>query len=301
MISGAEGGRIERALQSVADRAGEVIVVLNEDVRDGTDGLCEARGAKVYREPWKGFVAQKNSAAAKASCPWILSLDADEEVPPALWAEIAAMLEDSDKNRPYAAFDFPRCSYYCGRWIRHGDWYPDRVLRLWRKGSAAWTGIEIHERLEVKGAIGHLRSDLLHYSNTSINGQLDKIGRYADPFVRHCLETGRPCWVAGPDHPPCVEVPPRLCFPAGLPGRLARLLHRLAGSVLHGDPLRQGARGPPQVRPMSPAPSLALVVNTFNQPDYLLRLLNALWPANATAARSRAGRRRLGRPDPRRL
>jgi glycosyltransferase involved in cell wall biosynthesis len=191
LISGAEAGRIRRALQSVAERASEVIVVLNEDVRDGTDALCAARGAKVYREPWKGFVGQKNSAADKASGPWILSLDADEEVPPALWDEIAAAIADPARNGPYAAFDFPRCSFYCDRWIRHGDWYPDRVLRLWRKGSAAWTGIEIHERLEVKGAIGHLRSDLLHYSNQSINWQLDKIGRYADPFVRHCLATGR--------------------------------------------------------------------------------------------------------------
>jgi glycosyltransferase involved in cell wall biosynthesis len=191
MISGAEAGRIGRALQSVADRAGELIVVLNEEVRDGTDALCEAQGAKVYREPWRGFVAQKNSAADKASCPWILSLDADEEVPPGLWAEIAAVLDDPGRNRPYAAFDFPRCSFYCGRWIRHGDWYPDRVVRLWRRGSGVWRGIEIHERLEVKGTVGHLRSDLRHYSNPSINWQLQKISRYADPFVRHCLETGR--------------------------------------------------------------------------------------------------------------
>ena len=191
MISGAEAGRIGRALQSVVERASEVIVVLNEDVRDGTDKLCEAQGAKVYREPWKGFVGQRNSAADKASNPWILTLDADEEIPAALWAEIASVLDDPDRNRAYAAFDLPRCSYYCGRWIRHGDWYPDRVIRLWRRGCAAWAGIGIHERLEVTGAIGHLRCDLLHYSNQNINGQLDKIGRYADPFVRHCLETGR--------------------------------------------------------------------------------------------------------------
>ena len=191
LISGAEVGRIGRALQSVADRAGEVIVVLNEDVHDGTEALCLAQGAKVYREPWKGYVAQKNSAAEKAACPWILSLDSDEEVPPALWAEIASMLGDPARNSAYAAFDFPRYSSYCGRWIRHGDWYPDRVLRFWRRGSAAWTGIEIHERLEVKGAIGHLRSDLLHYSTESINRHLDKVGHYSDLFVRQCLETGR--------------------------------------------------------------------------------------------------------------
>jgi glycosyltransferase involved in cell wall biosynthesis len=191
LISGAEAGRIGRALRSVADRASEIVVVLNEEVTDGTDALCARHGARVYREPWKGFVAQKNSAADKTSCPWILSLDADEEVPAILWDEIAATISDTARNSAYAAFDFPRCSFYCGRWIRHGDWYPDRVLRLWRKGAATWTGIEIHERLEVKGAIGHLRSDLRHYSNQSINGQLDKIGRYADPFVRHCVKTGR--------------------------------------------------------------------------------------------------------------
>jgi glycosyltransferase involved in cell wall biosynthesis len=191
IIAGAEAGRIGRVLQSVSGRAEEVIVVLNEGVNDGTEALCAAQGAKIYREPWKGFVGQKNSVAEKASCPWILSLDADEEVSPALWREIATVLDDTNENQPCAAFDFPRCSFYCGRWIRHGDWYPDRVVRLWRKGSAAWTGIGIHERLEVKGTVGHLRSDLLHYSNPSINWQLDKICRYADPFVRHCLEAGR--------------------------------------------------------------------------------------------------------------
>lgn len=196
MIAGAEAGRIGRALASVSGWAGEILVVLNQEVSDGTDALCEQQGAIVFREPWKGYVAQKNSAAQKASGPWILSLDADEEVSPALRNEIAFTLGSQEASRPYAAFEFPRCSYYCGRWIRHGDWYPDRVVRLWRKGSTTWVGIEIHERPEVKGAIGRLRSDLLHYSNQNINWQLEKIGRYADPFVRHYLAAGRrPGWL----------------------------------------------------------------------------------------------------------
>ena len=191
MISGSEAGRIGRALQSVADWTGEVIVLLNEDVRDGTDALCEARGAKVFREPWKGYVAQKNSAAEKASYPWILSLDADEEVPLALWAEIAAMLDDPGKSRPYAAFDFPRCSYYCGRWIRHGDWYPDRCIRLWKKGLARWLGNEIHEKLQVDGCIGRLHHDLLHYTAETINYQIAKTVRYADAFAQHRLDQAK--------------------------------------------------------------------------------------------------------------
>jgi glycosyltransferase involved in cell wall biosynthesis len=190
-ISGAEARRIGRALASITGWASEIIVVLNEEVTDGTEALCQAQGAKVFREPWKGYVAQKNSAAAKATQPWILSLDADEEVPPALWAEIAATIGNPEKSPAQAGFSFPRCSYYCGRWIRHGDWYPDRVLRLWRNGSGHWTGLEIHERLEVQGSVGRLSADLLHYSNENIDWQLKKIGTYSDPFVRQCLAAGR--------------------------------------------------------------------------------------------------------------
>jgi len=204
MISGAEAHRIGRALESVSGWTSELVVVLNDNVQDGTEALVQRRGGKVFREPWKGFRDQKNSAVEKASCQWILALDTDEEISPALRAEIAARLQNQELSQPYAAFEFPRCSYYCGRWIRHGDWYPDRVVRLWRKGSASYAGLEIHERLEVNGRIGRLEADLLHFSNESINWQLEKIGRYSDLFVRQCLDAGRktgwsdlifrPCW-----------------------------------------------------------------------------------------------------------
>ena len=191
MISGAEVHRIGRALASLAQWPSEVVVVLNQEVTDGTEELCLKHGAKVFREPWKGYVAQKNSVAQKASFPWILALDADEAIPSELWNEISATVQDPDAGNRYAAFEFPRCSYYCGRWIRHGDWYPDRVVRLWRKGAAAYVGQGIHERLQVNGGIGRLKADLLHFSNENINWQLDKIGRYADPFVRQSLAAGR--------------------------------------------------------------------------------------------------------------
>ena len=191
MIAGNEAHRIRRALDSISGWASEIIVVINDDVGDGTDRIAASSGAKVFREPWKGYVAQKNSAAQKAAAAWIFALDADEEVTPALREEIAAMLRNPESGRFYAAFEFPRCSYYCGRWIRHGDWYPDRVTRLWRKGAATYVGHEIHERLDVRGKIGRLHSDLLHFSNESINWQLEKIGRYSDLFVRHCLAMDR--------------------------------------------------------------------------------------------------------------
>ena len=188
MISGAEAHRIGRALESVAHWAGEILVVLNQEVADGTEEVALRHGAKVFREPWKGFVGQKQSATEKATQPWLLNLDADEVVPPALAQEIASVI--LAPGAPYAAYEFPRCTFYCGRWIRHGDWYPDRVLRLWRRGAARWTGQDPHAHLEVSGTVGRLRSDLLHQSNESIARQIAKITPYQTQFVQARLARG---------------------------------------------------------------------------------------------------------------
>ena len=110
--------------------------------RDGTDKLAESFGAKVFREPWKGHIGQKNSAAQKASQEWILGLDADEVVSPELRAEIQHNFAAPEKLRDFAALSFPRCTFYCGRWIRHGDWYPDRQTACGGaalRSGAAWT------------------------------------------------------------------------------------------------------------------------------------------------------------------
>jgi len=181
LIAGDEAQRVRRALDSVAGWGGEIVVVLNEAVSDGTDKIAESFGAKVFREPWKGHVAQKNSAADKAAEPWILGLDADEEVSSALRDEIRrAMAEPGD----HAAFCFPRCTNFCGRWIRHGDWYPDRQTRLWRKGRAHWGGVDPHDKLIVQGRVGRLRSDLLHYNAETIDRQIAKISSYSEDFAR---------------------------------------------------------------------------------------------------------------------
>jgi glycosyltransferase involved in cell wall biosynthesis len=188
MISGAEAPRIGRALDSVVPLAAEIVVVLNEQVKDGTEEIALERGAKVIREPWRGFIAQKNSSADKCSQPWLLNLDADEIVSSELANEIAIVVKAP--SPPHAAYEFPRCTFYSGRWIRHGDWYPDRVLRLWRRGAARWAGEDPHARLNVTGSIGRLRSDLLHYSNESIAHQIAKIAPYHVDFVRRRVDDG---------------------------------------------------------------------------------------------------------------
>jgi glycosyltransferase involved in cell wall biosynthesis len=190
MISGAEVQRIDRALQSVSGWAGELVVVLNQDVNDGTEEIARRHGAVVFRETWKGHIAQKNSAASKASQEWILGLDADEEVSPALHEEIRKTLADPVQTGAFAAFSFPRLSWYCGRWIRHGDWYPDRKVRLWRRGRAHWGGMDPHDKIEVEGRVGKLKAELRHYSNESIAGHLSKIAPYQATFVRAQASNG---------------------------------------------------------------------------------------------------------------
>ena len=191
MVSGAEAHRIARALESVSGWVGEIVVVLNQEVQDGTDQVVARFGGTVIREPWKGFIGQKNSVAAKASQPWLLNLDADEAVSPPLRAAIESLFRDPTRLDRHVAFEFPRCTRYLGRWIRHGDWYPDRVQRLWRRGAGHWAGVDPHARLEVKGTLGRLRGDLLHYSMETFDHQITKTIAYADDFVRHTNAGGR--------------------------------------------------------------------------------------------------------------
>ena len=191
MVSSAEAHRIGKALESVVDWVHEIVVVLDDRTDDGTEQVIARHGGKVFREAWKGFIGQKNSAAEKCSQPWLLNLDADEVVSDPLREELRALFSNPDKLNAHAAYKFPRCTFYCGRWIRHGDWYPDRVLRLWRKAGARWAGVEPHAKLEVHGSIGRLRSDLLHASNESIARHVAKIIPYQEGFVRARLERGQ--------------------------------------------------------------------------------------------------------------
>jgi glycosyltransferase involved in cell wall biosynthesis len=184
IIAGNEVHRIRRALESIRGWTSETVVVVNDDVADGTDKLAAELGAAVFREKWKGHIAQKNSAAQKTSREWILGLDADEVVSPELRMEILSWFARPDKLQAVAALSFPRCTFYCGRWIRHGDWYPDRQTRLWRRGIAEWGGTDPHDKLIVRGRVQKLKSNLQHFSNDSVNAHIKKIIPFTDEFVR---------------------------------------------------------------------------------------------------------------------
>lgn len=185
LISGAEAGRIGHALESVAGWTSEMVVVLNHDVNDGTEEVALKYGATVVREPWKGYLAQKNSAAEKCLQPWVFNLDADEVVSPALQEELLALFAQPSALEACAGLSCPRLSRFCERWIRHGDWYPDRLTRLWRRGQGAWTGVDPHPYVRVQGQVKKLKGDLLHFSSDSIAKRLGKIVHFSDEFVQH--------------------------------------------------------------------------------------------------------------------
>jgi hypothetical protein len=127
------------------------------------------------------IIAGNEACRIRRALEWLLGLDADEEISPDLREEIQSAIA-APENFP--AFCFPRCTNFCDRWIRHGDWYPDRQTRLWLKGSARWGGVDPHDKLIVDGKVGRLRGNLLHYPAETIDRQIAKISSYSNDFLR---------------------------------------------------------------------------------------------------------------------
>jgi glycosyltransferase involved in cell wall biosynthesis len=186
MISAAEAQRIGRALDSVSGWTKEIVIVLNEDVRDGTEEIALKHGAKIIRRPWQGFREQKNISLQLATEPWVLCLDADEEVSPELRESIRRFFEGDDQR--YAAAYFARKVWFLGRWITHGDWYPDHVLRLLKNGSGKWDGSPEHCHIRLSGVSKKISGDLHHYSNPTISSYVQKINYFSDVFLERQLE-----------------------------------------------------------------------------------------------------------------
>jgi len=169
-----EEANLARTLASVA--WADEIVVLDSCSTDHTREVAESFHAKFYVEPWKGFAAQKNSALNKATGDWVLSLDADEEVEPALAEEIRQVLAE---NPSVAGFLVPRKNFFLGRWIRHGGYYPDPKLRLFRRGSGAFEDRLVHEDLKLDGATASLKNNLLHHAYPTLDSYIEHMNRYS--------------------------------------------------------------------------------------------------------------------------
>lgn len=219
LIAKNEEQNLARTLASVkplvADGQGEIIVV-DSGSTDRTVEIARSFGAKVFVEPWKGFAAQKNSAIEKATGEWVLSLDADEEVESSLqqqistaltvpYARLVQMVLEEDKKRDdivesqmavgeklgveipnqseAVGYMIPRKNYFLGRWIRRGGFYPDRKLRLFRRGAACFEDRAVHEDakiVEPNAVTAELSGALLHHAYPTLEVYLEHMRRYAD-------------------------------------------------------------------------------------------------------------------------
>lgn len=187
-----EEANLRRCLQSCAGLVDEIIVV-DSGSTDGTERIAREFGARWVHQDWLGFVGQKNRALELAAHEWIFSIDADEELSPELRAEVKRIKEGNGVG-DINGYSMPRCVFYDCRWIRHGDWYPDRLTRLFKKAGARFAGGKVHERLELAGGrIEPLRGDLHHHSFKDAADHWARCQKYARLWAETQHEAGRTC------------------------------------------------------------------------------------------------------------
>lgn len=177
--------QLEECLRSVAF-CDEIVVVDSGSV-DGTVDVAERHGARVIRSEWRGFGPQKQFAVEQAKHDWVLCIDADERVSERLRASIVSALVEPRCH----AFRFARCNRFMGRYLRHGEGYPDWSLRLLDRRQACWSDDVVHEKVIAKGAVATLSGDLMHESAETLDGYLAKQNRYTTLAAREAVARGR--------------------------------------------------------------------------------------------------------------
>ena len=172
-----EEGFIGKCLDSLKGVVDEIVVV-DSFSTDRTEEICKQYNAKFFKHPFEGFRDQKNYALTLATYKHILSIDADEALSDELRKSILALKE----NWEYDGYFVNRRNNYCGKWIHHSGWYPDRQLRLFRVDAGAWGKLNIHERfiLHNENSTGRLNGDLLHWSFVTVAGHVEKFNRYSE-------------------------------------------------------------------------------------------------------------------------
>ncbi len=169
------GARSLRACLESVRFCGEIVVV-DSGSTDDTESIAREFATRYEVRAWAGFSDQKNFANGLADADWILSIDADEVVPVDLQNEMLFAVRNPDSC---IALSVSRKTLYAGQWIRHGGWYPNRVVRLFNKRFGAWKNQSVHEYWNADGKVGHLKTDLLHYSFEGIADQVERNNRYS--------------------------------------------------------------------------------------------------------------------------
>ena len=192
MITLNEEANIRRTLESV--KWADEIIVLDSGSSDRTVSICREFTGKVYHQDWLGFSGQKNAAIDLATGEWILSLDADEPVDKELAAEIREIIASPGADDGYQV---PRKTFFLGKWVRHGGWYPDYNLRLFRRGKGRFEERAVHESIKVQGTIGRTVNAVEHYAFPDLASYMSSINKYSSLAVTEMSQLGISIFKAG--------------------------------------------------------------------------------------------------------
>jgi glycosyltransferase involved in cell wall biosynthesis len=180
-----EAANIGACLDSIAFCDERIVVDCGST--DSTVEIARQKGARVELREWQGYGPQKNYALSLASGTWVLSLDADERVSAELAAAIKAAMADPSAD----GWEFPRLSSFCGRQMRRSGWYPDYVLRLFRRGTASFSDVIVHERVLCRGTVKRLRPPLIHHPVLRLEDALSRMDRYSTASAKAIVASGR--------------------------------------------------------------------------------------------------------------
>jgi len=188
---------LPRCLASIQALVDEILIV-DSGSTDATSDIAQSYSARFVRQEWLGYVGQKNFALDLATHPWVLSIDADEEISPELAGSISSFKSSpaADLSDSPNGYEFSRVVFYMNRWIRHGDWYPDRLVRLFRRDKVRFSGGHVHERLDISGPTLLLPGDLRHFTYDSAADRAERCAKYAALWAQSAHEQGKNATIA---------------------------------------------------------------------------------------------------------
>ncbi len=183
-----ESSNIRRCIESLKGVVDEVVVV-DSNSTDNTIKICKELNARVILQPFLGYIEQKNFALECAHYNYVLSLDADEALSDGLRSEILGLRD----SLIHSAYRFNRLNNFYGHWLRHGNWYPDRKIRLWDKTKYHWAGTNPHDRVDVadESQVKLIKADILHYSYSKVSEHIDQIHKFAKIHAEAAATKGK--------------------------------------------------------------------------------------------------------------